>query len=358
MAYEPTVWKDRVVERPLTFNMVNNPDGTVTLVPAPGVIVESGTPVNAVNLNKLEQGLKTHEADIATQPRHGLRIENGNLQYLEDGEWKTTSPVQILEEVVSFDETGITVTHNNTKIVEGSLQLSYSEGTTVSRPNDDGEGSGPTYNGIKITPKKNLLGIKATLSTNTSGAKKAYLKQLDGTNLTNVDISSLSSGDSFEIVYPLSSGVSYYLVTYADGATYNIGQLYSPTFPYTSPDIDIVAGYSSGEVNFVLCSFDKVIALVDATQGTATIEWIEQPTDLKAWDLVTYQNTEDGETVTVDVESSVDGAIWVTEFQNINQNFDVSTIDPAKQVRFKVNLSRVDTNNNPTCDYLARRFIR
>jgi hypothetical protein len=69
MAYEPTVWKNRVVERPLTFNIVNNPDGTVTLVPAPGVIVESGTPVNAVNLNKLEQGLKTHEADYAKHKR-------------------------------------------------------------------------------------------------------------------------------------------------------------------------------------------------------------------------------------------------------------------------------------------------
>jgi uncharacterized protein YciI len=71
MAYEPTVWKNRVVERPLTFNMVNNPDGTVTLVPAPGVIVEPGTPVNAVNLNKLEQGLRTHEAEKATETKLG-----------------------------------------------------------------------------------------------------------------------------------------------------------------------------------------------------------------------------------------------------------------------------------------------
>ena len=65
MAYEPTIWKDRVVEKPRTFNIINNPDGTVTLVPAPGVVVEEGTPVNAANLNKLEQGLKTHEADNA-----------------------------------------------------------------------------------------------------------------------------------------------------------------------------------------------------------------------------------------------------------------------------------------------------
>lgn len=66
MAYEPTLWKDRAVEKPRTYTLQNNPDGTVTLVPSPGTIVEVGTPVNANNLNKLEQGLKTHEAEDAT----------------------------------------------------------------------------------------------------------------------------------------------------------------------------------------------------------------------------------------------------------------------------------------------------
>lgn len=73
MAYEPTIWKDRVVEKPRTFNIVNNPDGTVTLVPAPGVVVEEGTPVNAANLNKLEQGLKTHEADDVQHGKIGTK---------------------------------------------------------------------------------------------------------------------------------------------------------------------------------------------------------------------------------------------------------------------------------------------
>lgn len=64
MAYNPTIWKDRAVEKPRTYTIQNNPDGTVTLIPAPGAIVEPGTPVNAANMNKLEQGLKTHEADF------------------------------------------------------------------------------------------------------------------------------------------------------------------------------------------------------------------------------------------------------------------------------------------------------
>lgn len=61
------IWKDRVVEKPRTFNINNNPDGTVTLVPAPGTIIQEGTPVNAANLNGLEEDLIAHEADYTLQ---------------------------------------------------------------------------------------------------------------------------------------------------------------------------------------------------------------------------------------------------------------------------------------------------
>lgn len=57
MAYTKTNWKDRAVERPRTYRMQNNPDGTVTLIPMPGTVYEPGTPVNAPNLNKIEQGI-------------------------------------------------------------------------------------------------------------------------------------------------------------------------------------------------------------------------------------------------------------------------------------------------------------
>ena len=57
MAYVPTDWKNREVERPRTFTAVDNPDGTITLVPAEGTISEPGTPIIAVNMNKIEQGI-------------------------------------------------------------------------------------------------------------------------------------------------------------------------------------------------------------------------------------------------------------------------------------------------------------
>ena len=62
MTYEPIGFKDKVVERPRTYFLQENPDGSFTLIPAPGEVYEEGTPLNAANLNKLEQGLVTHEA--------------------------------------------------------------------------------------------------------------------------------------------------------------------------------------------------------------------------------------------------------------------------------------------------------
>ena len=44
-------WVDRKVERPNTFVMQNNSDGTVTLIPNSGTIQQVGTPLNAENLN-------------------------------------------------------------------------------------------------------------------------------------------------------------------------------------------------------------------------------------------------------------------------------------------------------------------
>lgn len=64
MAYEKTNWQDRVVEKPRTFTVTNNPDGTITLAPAPGTVLQEGTPVNAGNLNKIEGGIFGNQAKL------------------------------------------------------------------------------------------------------------------------------------------------------------------------------------------------------------------------------------------------------------------------------------------------------
>lgn len=59
-------WKDRRVERENTYKVLNNKDGTITLMPVTGEIYEPGTPLNALNLNKINSQLseKANKNDV------------------------------------------------------------------------------------------------------------------------------------------------------------------------------------------------------------------------------------------------------------------------------------------------------
>lgn len=57
MPYTKKVWVDRSVERPLTYTVTENLDGSITLVPAEGTIITAGTPITAANMNAHEDGI-------------------------------------------------------------------------------------------------------------------------------------------------------------------------------------------------------------------------------------------------------------------------------------------------------------
>lgn len=58
MPYNRTPWKDHVAERPNTYVEVTNADGSVTHNPAPGEVVQQGTPQSATNFNNIENGIQ------------------------------------------------------------------------------------------------------------------------------------------------------------------------------------------------------------------------------------------------------------------------------------------------------------
>lgn len=58
MAYKRTRWLDHVVERPRTFTEITNADGSVTHTPAPGEVLQQGTPQSATNFNNIEEALQ------------------------------------------------------------------------------------------------------------------------------------------------------------------------------------------------------------------------------------------------------------------------------------------------------------
>jgi len=57
MTYEKKIWTDQNVERPKTYEMTHNVDGSITLTESFGNVVDLGTPVNAQNMNHIENAL-------------------------------------------------------------------------------------------------------------------------------------------------------------------------------------------------------------------------------------------------------------------------------------------------------------
>lgn len=55
--YVQNTWVDQDVERPRTYEVNTNQDGSITLIDSFGVVTELGTPVNATNMNHIEGGI-------------------------------------------------------------------------------------------------------------------------------------------------------------------------------------------------------------------------------------------------------------------------------------------------------------
>ena len=64
MAYIKNVWVDQDVERPKTYEVTENADNSITLTESFGVVTEIGTPVNAVNMNHIEDGIANNDTAI------------------------------------------------------------------------------------------------------------------------------------------------------------------------------------------------------------------------------------------------------------------------------------------------------
>ena len=103
MAYEKMNWKDRIVERPNTFRAQNNPDGTVTLIPEPGTIIQAGTPLSATILNQREEKIKEEFDNISSQlaeKANQTQADNLQSQISALVVGSGTSPAEIVQQRV------------------------------------------------------------------------------------------------------------------------------------------------------------------------------------------------------------------------------------------------------------------
>ena len=135
MAYKKTLWKDRVVEKPNTYRSVENPDGTITLYPITGQVIEKGTPVSAANLNKIENGI----VELNEQLEHNtniLRKLNILTELIANLSNKTINTVRWIGDSISVghDSTGAGVG------TEGNIIFKYKNEAGMYEPKRDSIG--------------------------------------------------------------------------------------------------------------------------------------------------------------------------------------------------------------------------
>jgi hypothetical protein len=267
-------------------------------------------------------------------------------------------PIAEKDVAETFDESDVDLTHDKTQVSSESIALGPIEGTTASREADDSSNSVTGRSGVRINPNTSLSGVVASFSSNVSGVTTAYLiLDSDGSILDQTDVSDLSSSDTFRLSADLSSGTDYRVVVDADGSSYTDGFYSSPNFPYESTDVDVTYSYydGSGRGNAVDAISDVTALTGEADSGTAYVEW-PGPADVFRWDAATFQAALDSETVEIYIEEAQGSPGWTTIAGPVQRGQEI-TADPSNRVRFRVELSRSDTANNPRLESIARRWV-
>ncbi|WDY79070.1 hypothetical protein ORF23 [Halorubrum tailed virus] len=257
----------------------------------------------------------------------------------------------------TFEEPDLTLTHTDTEVASESVQIKAGTitGSTAdpSDPNNYDSSTAPT--GLVIKPNRTLSGVVTQVNANVSGVTTLSLvSDSDGSLIASKSISG-SGRYSITADTPLEPGARYRVLVDADGATYTSSRAYYNTASATSSDVDVVDGFLDGSVTSRTICLNYVTALYGVSSGTAYIER-PYPPGVHSWDAATFQATPDGETVEVYVEESTDGGTTWDEIQGPISRGDQIDAPPSAAVRFRVELSREDTFNNPTLDRINLRY--
>ena len=257
----------------------------------------------------------------------------------------------------TFEEPDLTLTHTNSEVASESVQIAGTITGSTADPEDPGPStySATDPRGLVINPNRTLTGVETQVNADVSGVTTLSLvSDSDGSLIASKSISG-SGTYSITADTPLEPGARYRVLVDADGASYTHIHGTDNTAPASSSDVDIVSGWNTYGETSRTTSLNYVTALYGVSSGTAYIER-PYPPGVHSWDAATFQATPDGETVEVFVEESTDGGTTWDEIQGPISRGDQIDAPPSAAVRFRVELSREDTSNNPTLDRIYLRY--
>jgi hypothetical protein len=317
--------------------------------------------------------------------------------YADQGDgfrWQAVPPVKVLREASTFQESDVTLTFLNGQYTFTSGSIGIANNPTEQfddgniNPDDiapvsDWTGSTSAISGgsgdISISPTNTVYLDVEAVNGLTADIEFTAQRDSDTSNVNKFPIFRNSNGNIIMSVRYKGNENAFQFNGANDNdletldlkkRTYRI--LWDWANDQASIDVD---GTTYGPFSFANSS-DGVYEMdfsvedtltmynmsLDAVYSSATVyvEW-GAPSDIDSWDLATFQRTLNNESVDIYVaESSDGGSTWsrINGGNPIGQNFDISTIDPANEVRIECELSRSNTSNDPTFDYAATRYVR
>lgn len=192
MAYTKNTWVDQDVERPKTYEVTNNQDGSITLTDSFGVVTELGTPVNATNMNHIEDGILGCYNDLVNKSGDTM---TGDLAILSDNghfaikssfdSTTTTAP----SEFVNLGTLAMYDTNDNyTGYFQNSINTDNAVGTAIgARRIIDG-----AYKTAALTLKVDASGYSHCTFPNTTCVDGQWVK-LDQIIMNNVNLNGTST---------------------------------------------------------------------------------------------------------------------------------------------------------------------
>jgi len=129
MAYNLVLWKNRRTEKSNTYSITENADGTVTLTPVVGEVIEAGTSFNQTNMMVGEHGI--NEAMILANMaivqllQHQRELEN---TYFEIGEVQVSTT-----EDYPFNTQSVTVSMEKARNTLNYLAIPYCDNLVQGR---------------------------------------------------------------------------------------------------------------------------------------------------------------------------------------------------------------------------------
>ena len=233
------------------------------------------------------------------------------------------------------------------------------DGRVASRPSDTTSLTEVGKYGLVIEPRVDLRALGVTVSENTSGESTVYLTDRASNVLTSE--SSPGAGNSTTLYYPMSAGTEYEVVVDNGDDEYTHGRrtgIDNTDFPFKSIDIDIVAGTTPSTMQYTIAyAISEVETFSWGTKesATATVEW-DEPSSISQWESATFQHGSAGGTVEVFVEVD-DGDGWEDwQPEPIGPGTNLSAISPDANVRFRLELSRFVSADDPAVTLLTRQW--